>query len=228
MHVLYANLKLYQKTIAVSFYLVFPRLRLHSCRLRNLEDPWREMKTLDLNKTDDENKSSMASSEIGGCRWSIDNTYRTVLSMVEESSTVTSPTHCILCLCASSVLAWSACVHMQSKLIRFVSVSLHLLSGISYAGVRMAGAGIHVNARQLEYQGGVKRFPVPDDKVSWSVEWPEYQPVDYTAPVVLKGPVWADPDFRCGAVTVCRWRCTLGPTNVWSKTTPTFRLGAFP
>ena len=67
----------------------------------------------------------------------------------------------------------------------------------------MAGAGIHVNARQLEYQGGVQRFPVPDDKVSWSVDWPEYQPVDYTAPVVLKGPVWADPDFRCGAVCHC-------------------------
>ena len=69
---------------------------------------------------------------------------------------------------------------------------------------------MHIKARQLEYQGGVQRFPVPDDKVSWSVDWPEYQPVDYTAPVVLKGPVWADPDFRCGAVC----NCTLGPTNV--------------
>ena len=59
---------------------------------------------------------------------------------------------------------------------------------------------MHIKARQLDYQGGMQRFPVPDDKVSWSVDWPEYHPVDYTAPVVLKGPVWADPDFRCGAV----------------------------
>eukprot|EP00731_Ephydatia_muelleri_P023488 Em0015g1071a len=55
---------------------------------------------------------------------------------------------------------------------------------------------LHVKARQAEYQGKVKRFPVPDEKVPWSVAWAEYSPVDYTAEVVLKGPVWADPDIR--------------------------------
>jgi ADP-ribose pyrophosphatase len=55
---------------------------------------------------------------------------------------------------------------------------------------------LHVKARSLEYLGGIKRFPVPDDKVPWSVPWEDYQPVDYTAPVVLKGPVWADPDIK--------------------------------
>lgn len=60
----------------------------------------------------------------------------------------------------------------------------------------MATVALHTKARQAEYLGGVRRFPVPDDKVQWSVDWPEYQPVDYTAPVVLKGPVWADPDIR--------------------------------
>ena len=54
----------------------------------------------------------------------------------------------------------------------------------------------HYKARTEEYQGGIKRFPVPDDKVDWSIEWPEYSPVDYTAPHILKGPVWADPDIR--------------------------------
>lgn len=58
------------------------------------------------------------------------------------------------------------------------------------------GAQIHYKARQAEYQGGVKRLPVPDDKVRWSTECPEYAPVDYTSPFVLKGPVWADPDIR--------------------------------
>jgi hypothetical protein len=45
------------------------------------------------------------------------------------------------------------------------------------------------------YQGNVARAPIPDNKVSWTVEWPDYKPVDYTSPRVLKGPVWADPDF---------------------------------
>ncbi len=52
------------------------------------------------------------------------------------------------------------------------------------------------NCRLFDYQDGVKRFPVPQDKVSWSVDWPEYQPVDHTHPAVLRGPVWADLDFR--------------------------------
>ncbi|XP_043929139.1 ADP-ribose pyrophosphatase, mitochondrial-like [Protopterus annectens] len=38
-----------------------------------------------------------------------------------------------------------------------------------------------------------KRTSVPQDKISWSVPWPDYIPVDYTAPSILKGPVWADP-----------------------------------
>ena len=46
------------------------------------------------------------------------------------------------------------------------------------------------------YAGGVERFPVPDDKVSWSIEWTDYNPVDYTSTVVDKMPVWADIDFR--------------------------------
>lgn len=57
---------------------------------------------------------------------------------------------------------------------------------------------LHYKARQEIYVGtkDVRRFPVPEDKVSWSTPWPEYQPVDYTAPPVLSRPVWADPDFR--------------------------------
>jgi len=41
-----------------------------------------------------------------------------------------------------------------------------------------------------------KRFVVPDDKVDWAAEFKEYKPVDYTAEVVSKGPVWADADIR--------------------------------
>ncbi len=55
---------------------------------------------------------------------------------------------------------------------------------------------MHYKARSPEYLGGINRFPMPDDKVDWRVEWQEYTPVDYTAPAVAKGPVWADPDIR--------------------------------
>ena len=68
---------------------------------------------------------------------------------------------------------------------------LKMASTTTQAAIRM-----HSKARSLEYQGGTKRFPVPDDKVEWSVDWPEYTPVDYTAPSVAKSPVWADPEIR--------------------------------
>lgn len=60
----------------------------------------------------------------------------------------------------------------------------------------MAIAPGNLKCRNREYLGGVARTPVPDDKVAWTVSWPDYKPADYTAPSVLKGPVWADPDFR--------------------------------
>ncbi|XP_068606328.1 ADP-ribose pyrophosphatase, mitochondrial [Brachionichthys hirsutus] len=54
----------------------------------------------------------------------------------------------------------------------------------------------HIKSRCHLYPGSkVKRFPVPDDKVAWSQNWPQYTPVSYTDPSVLKTPVWADPDI---------------------------------
>ena len=56
---------------------------------------------------------------------------------------------------------------------------------------------LHVKARWETYPNSdVKRFPVPDGKVPWSMSWPEYVPVEYTNPKVLAGPVWADPEIR--------------------------------
>lgn len=58
-------------------------------------------------------------------------------------------------------------------------------------------AAVPTTHRQpLEYLGGVRRFPVPENKISWSADFPGYQPVDYTAPRVLAAPAWADPDIR--------------------------------
>ncbi|KAM8962048.1 ADP-ribose pyrophosphatase, mitochondrial [Pelodytes ibericus] len=58
----------------------------------------------------------------------------------------------------------------------------------------------HIKALTSPYPGSqVKRWPVPPEKVSWSMAWPEYQPVEYTAPSVLAQPPWADPPLGDGA-----------------------------
>ncbi len=54
----------------------------------------------------------------------------------------------------------------------------------------------HVKARCPVYPGSdTRRFPVPDDKLDWDTDWPQYRPVNYTAPSVLKKPVWADQEI---------------------------------
>jgi hypothetical protein len=56
---------------------------------------------------------------------------------------------------------------------------------------------LHVKCRNAKYPNSdIQRFPVPDDKVPWRVDFPEYEPVKYTSNGVLKQPVWADPDFE--------------------------------
>eukprot|EP00794_Sanderia_malayensis_P014266 gene14266-15753_t len=42
-------------------------------------------------------------------------------------------------------------------------------------------------------RSGKERFPVPDHQVKWKRDFPEYQPVEFTAESVLAKPVWADP-----------------------------------
>ncbi|XP_053550603.1 ADP-ribose pyrophosphatase, mitochondrial isoform X2 [Bombina bombina] len=52
----------------------------------------------------------------------------------------------------------------------------------------------HIKALTSPYPGSqVQRRLVPSQKVSWTAEWPEYHPVEYTAPSVLSQPPWADP-----------------------------------
>ncbi|KAK3084733.1 hypothetical protein FSP39_018106 [Pinctada imbricata] len=61
----------------------------------------------------------------------------------------------------------------------------------------IAMSKVHVKARHSPYPRteDVKRSTVPDDKVPWSVPFPDYKPVDYTSPGILKGPVYADADI---------------------------------
>lgn len=59
---------------------------------------------------------------------------------------------------------------------------------------------LHKKARQPLYpKSDIQRFLVPDDKVDWAVDWPEYDPVDYTSSSVLAMPSWADTEIRLAA-----------------------------
>ena len=68
----------------------------------------------------------------------------------------------------------------------------------------MCMAATNTKCRNAKYLGNGDRTHVPDDKVSWTVEWPEYNPVDYTSPSVQAGPVWADPEIRYVLISVSR------------------------
>ena len=63
----------------------------------------------------------------------------------------------------------------------------------------MAFAQAHTKCRG-DYAGGVTRYSVPDDKVSWSINWPDYKPIEYTAPVVETGSARTDMDIRCDEI----------------------------
>lgn len=60
---------------------------------------------------------------------------------------------------------------------------------------------LHTKCRHPNVYPGEKisRFPVPDEKVRWNVDFPAYHPVEHTAKSVLNKPVWADPDIRFGS-----------------------------
>ncbi|XP_047216020.1 ADP-ribose pyrophosphatase, mitochondrial-like isoform X2 [Girardinichthys multiradiatus] len=63
-------------------------------------------------------------------------------------------------------------------------------------GTMPSSAAPHLKSRCPQYpKSTIERFPVPDDKVDWNQNWPQYDPVSYTAPVVLKKPFWADPEI---------------------------------
>uniref|UniRef100_A0A3B4AVP1 ADP-ribose pyrophosphatase, mitochondrial n=1 Tax=Periophthalmus magnuspinnatus TaxID=409849 RepID=A0A3B4AVP1_9GOBI len=68
----------------------------------------------------------------------------------------------------------------------------------------MTSSGVlHVKSRCPQYPGSqVKRCPVPDDKVEWSQNWPEYSPVSHTDPAVTKKPKWADPEIGASYLSV--------------------------
>ena len=79
----------------------------------------------------------------------------------------------------------------------------------------------HVKCRRPHYtyktpEGEVRevaRFPVPEEKVGWSVTWSDYRPVDFTASHV-RDAVWADPEIGEEGFTP-KWN-TLDGNVSWS------------
>ena len=54
---------------------------------------------------------------------------------------------------------------------------------------------LHTKCRE-RYASGVEHFPVPDEKVNWSIDWPEYKPLDYTTPCTQVNSSRIDSDYR--------------------------------
>eukprot|EP00164_Ancoracysta_twista_P000088 GFYU01000126.1.p1 GENE.GFYU01000126.1~~GFYU01000126.1.p1 ORF type:complete len:405 (+),score=121.07 GFYU01000126.1:129-1343(+) len=106
--------------------------------------------------------------------------------------------------------AWNAAMTSDSgdDALWFIIVACCVCSAVFAAmylqqGTQPSSKKPHVKARtdHPDYlKAKIKRAEVPDDKVSWSVSWPEYNPPDYVADVVKKFNVkvmkngWADPE----------------------------------
>ncbi|CAI4232772.1 unnamed protein product [Auanema sp. JU1783] len=66
------------------------------------------------------------------------------------------------------------------------------------------------NTRDLYLRSNIKRMFVPDDKVDWGVEWPEYYPPDHNDPSIF-GKIWADQNLSVGES--CKWNQIDGKVN---------------
>lgn len=71
----------------------------------------------------------------------------------------------------------------------------------------------HERCRNNTYLGGPARFKVPDDKVSWDVDFKEYKPDNFTSTRVLSGPVWADPDIQKDKKVALKFNKVDGKVN---------------
>ena len=96
----------------------------------------------------------------------------------------------------SVTILYKACFHSDCLCLQTIGCSEGATSqkvSVSIMDVRTC----HCKARCPVYpgDGNVSRFAVPDENVAWNIVFPEYLPVEYTAPSVLKCPAWADSDY---------------------------------
>ncbi|KAJ7990020.1 hypothetical protein DPEC_G00310530 [Dallia pectoralis] len=97
------------------------------------------------------------------------------------------------CLSTLRIRSPNSCTAIQFPVRTIKSVYTSACSAFT-----MSSSAPNVKSRCPLYPGSdTQRFAVPDDKVPWGIDWHMYKPVNYTAPVVLNKPVWADPDMGC-------------------------------
>ncbi|XP_043201828.1 ADP-ribose pyrophosphatase, mitochondrial-like [Amphibalanus amphitrite] len=93
------------------------------------------------------------------------------------------------------------------------------------AGCMFRAMKMHFKCRGGKYPGSeVERAAVPDDKVPWSVTWPEYAPPVYSSPV-LAGKPWADPELSEAGFSP-RWNQLEGGVDRRSRQPEGYSLDA--
>src|ERR1700744_3713274 len=75
--------------------------------------------------------------------------------------------------------------------------------------------GLHLLRQRLHESIPYRRIAIPQDKISWSVEWREYNPPEDTSPKILDDqPAWADAELTPGqSVGVPKWNSLDGPVD---------------
>lgn len=81
---------------------------------------------------------------------------------------------------------------MQNKLTRFFKFA----SRYRHKNLTMTPWNNNCRNGMYPRTADIYRFNVPSEMVPWEKEFKEYKPVDYTAPVVLTMPEWADVEVR--------------------------------
>ncbi|KAK3884163.1 hypothetical protein Pcinc_011563 [Petrolisthes cinctipes] len=94
----------------------------------------------------------------------------------------------------------------------------------------LSSGKIHVNCRGKYYprtDSKIERVQVPDDKVDWSVPFPDYTPTSYTSPHILAAPPYADPKIGSSGFKPV-WNALDGKINRSSHEGPYTILDGFP
>lgn len=81
-----------------------------------------------------------------------------------------------------------------------------------FTAVLKPGSFKHITCRNSIYpKSSISRFPVPEEFVYWSEDFPSYLPPVYTAPHI-NGQVWADPDITDSTFQP-KWNSVDGKIN---------------
>jgi len=89
---------------------------------------------------------------------------------------------------------YSVCRNLRQLHYRSVSLLTDKCQTAAMCSVPVMPA--NMNCRNAVYpHSEVKRLSVPDDKVDWTVNWPDYCPPTFISPAAIGKP-WADPEDR--------------------------------